>query len=139
MSTVTIEGERRRDQNLAVVSARRPAQVWAAQLSMLLAMRGRADQTGSSDDMTPAGVEHTGNAPWIGAAVAQLRSEGLIAKVGHIVSTRKSRNANEIKLWKLVDAGAADAAIDRLHRILDALKPRAVPSDGTLFGTGAKV
>ena len=123
MSTKNNEGERRRDAALYRARCRQPLDAWRAQLAMLTAMRGRPDRLGTSDDCTPSGERYSGNAPWLGAAVRSLAKRSLIVRVGTARSTRPTRKANEVKLWRLRDDAAADAAITTLRRVLDAHRP----------------
>lgn len=136
MTKRTKEGERRRDAALSIVRTHNAVHVWAAQFSLLTAMRSRANGEGSADDCTPDGHTHTGNAPWIGAAVRQLAERKLIERIGYVRSARPSRKGNEVKRWRLRDAAAADVAIATLRCRLDscAPPPTATGGDATLFG-----
>lgn len=117
------DGERRRDEALALVAARRPVPRWRAQLNLLEAMRSRPDRCGSGDDCTEVGYEYADNGSHVGAAVRELAVRGIIRRVGHVRSSRPSRKGNETKVWTLTDDAAADAAIAHLRTILAALQP----------------
>ena len=118
MKSPTHEGERQRDAALSVVRAHRTLEIWGAQLAMLSAMRERADRSGTADDITTPGLKHEDGAPWIGAAVRELRMAGVIVRAGNVVSTRPSRHAAEIKLWRLADDAKTDLIIGRLRQAL---------------------
>lgn len=133
-NTGILEGQRRRDAALSVVSANRSAEIWQAQLAMLTAMRERETRTGTADDVTPSGMEYSDSAPWLGAAVRQLAQSKLIARAGTVISTRPSRKGNETKLWKLADDARADAAIANLRRLVAAIAPSPpAPATSSLF------
>ena len=116
-------GEHRRDRALALVGSRHAERIAEAQLAMLEAMRGRLDRTGTSDDCTPAETRHSGNAPWLGAAVRSLAERKLIECIGMVRSTRPSRKGNLVRRWRLRDDASADAMMATLRGALDAHRP----------------
>jgi len=107
------EGERRRDDALSLLTARRGWLIRGACRALLTHLLDHG--TGTADDVAdrlpadPDGIDPR----WRGAVMRTLSAARLIRRVGYTTSCRPVRHASVIAVWELVDRAAAVAWLSR--------------------------
>ena len=106
MNGAANEGERRRDERLATLEARRAVIVRRGRRALLAKVL--ADGTATADDVRAAIALPDGVDPrCLGAVPGPLAAAGLIALDGYQRAARPERHASVIARWRLADADAA--------------------------------
>lgn len=109
------EGDRRRDEGMALAAYRSPDKIQVAQVAMLERLLTSPDGTATIDDATEdLTAEFRDGGNWRGSVVRNLALKGVIEKVGVEVSNRPSRHRGYIARWRLVDRSKAIALRNRL-------------------------
>ena len=126
MNGAANEGERRRDERLATLEARRAVIVRRGRRALLTALL--ADGTATADDVRAAvAMPDDVDARCLGAVPSALAAAGLIALDGYQRTARPERHASVIARWRLADA---DAARRWLAENADLPDPPAPDGDG---------
>jgi hypothetical protein len=98
------EGDARMLAGIALASLRKEHRIKSAQVAMIQAGLGREDRLCSSDDMAAdLAEEYSDGGKWIGAAVHSLALARIVDRVGNVKSSRPSRHATEVKVWRIRD------------------------------------
>jgi len=134
-NTPVAEGERRRDDGIAVASAGE-ARAWLilrGQLALLDAIRAAPDRSATTDNATSdLWRTYPDGGHWRGGIPKALAAKKLIRSAGAVLSNRAARHRGYVTVWQGIDDGLIDAHRDELRRLL-ATMPTPPPEPRTLF------
>lgn len=119
--TTTTEGERRRDDAHAAITARRAHWVRFAQREFARCLLGEpagatADRV---SDLLPLAIRRH----CLGAAVRGLAKAGVIVPTGKATSSRPTRHACTVRIWRIADPAAARRWADAHPLLADPESP----------------
>lgn len=113
------EGERRRDVGMDRAAHRKKRLIWRGQLRLLRAILSNPARTATTDDACrDRGAEFDDGGKWRGSVPLALARRGLIQRVGFTTSSRPSRHAGYVAIWRADDDDAVRRHIIWLKQCL---------------------